>query len=129
MSVWGSIIVAVATAVVTIGLNEIIKTIRHRVEMNRRAADWTVDWIGQDPRSRIRLAILQNSGHVAAFDVRLTITGDADYQIHPDAPLDKCRPNDAVLLMVNNIGTGVYRIDWRNEKGVEQGPVFRFPGP
>lgn len=88
-----------------------------------------VEWVGKDPRSRTRVAIYENIGGVEAFNVRITITGDSDYEIHPDAPVDKCRPRDAVLVMVNSAGTGVHRIDWTDAKGIDQGPVFRFPGP
>lgn len=127
LSVGGSILIAVTTALVTIGLNELVRWLRERAERNLRSADWEIGFASKDTRIKPRIVILENSGGVPAFDVDITVTGDADIEIHPDAPLDKCRPRDAILVIMNTAGTGVFRVDWKNAKGVQQGPVFRFP--
>ncbi|MEV8339246.1 hypothetical protein [Leucobacter sp. NPDC077196] len=127
LSVGGSILIAVTTALVTIGLNELVRWLRERAAARKLRADWSVAWVGKDPRARTRVAVVENIGHVEAHNVNITITGDSDFEIHPDAPLHKARPNDAILVMVDSPGTGIYRIDWTDAKGVDQGPVFRFP--
>ncbi len=129
VNVGASILIAVATAIATIGLNEGVRFLRDRAAVKKLAADWTVTWLNADRRIPVRVAIVENVGAAKAFNVDLTITGDAQFHIHPDAPLHECRPRDAILVMVSNAGSGVFKIDWTNAQGINQGPVFRFPGP
>lgn len=127
MTVWASILIAVVTASFTIGLNEGIRYIRDRASKAKLAADWDIIWTEKDTRARVRIAIVENIGPVEAFNVDIALTGDPKFELHPDAPLDKCRPKDAILIMVSDVGTGVFVINWENAAGVKQGPVYRFP--
>jgi len=129
MTVWGSILIAVVTAGATIGVNETVRILRERAARKRLSADWNVTWVNHDSRLRVKLAVIENVGRAEAFNVNITITGDSKFELHPDAPINVCRPRDAILVMVSNAGTGVFRIDWNGPKGVNQGPVFRFPAP
>ncbi|GAA1578861.1 hypothetical protein [Leucobacter aridicollis] len=126
VSAWVSILIAVITAASTIGLNELVSFLRRRSEAKKLAADWSVTWSIKDSRLKTRIVIIENIGDIEAHNVDIAITGNSEFELHPDAPVNKCRPKDAILLMVSDAGTGVFKIDWTDAKGVNQGPVFRF---
>jgi len=125
--VWESTVVAVVTAVVTVSATELARFLRARAADKRRSADWEVNFLPKDRAIPGRIAVIRNSGDADAFDVDLTITGDAKFELHPDASLDRCRPDDVFMVYLTRGGTGLFRIRWNDARGNAMGPVDRLP--
>jgi len=117
VNTWDSILVAVTTAVVTIGLSEGTRALRERAVDRHRSADFKITpqpITGVGPGA---FSYVTNIGDAPAHDVNFTLTGDGKFDMHPDARLDLCKPGDGFLIYVTSPGSGIGRIEWTDSRG------------